>query len=120
MNVDIDEFLKICIDCIIKCQQCSMYSLGRYETGSCSRITDECAKICSLISYFIKHDVENYLKLLPVCINMCNISSDECNKFSYDFTTDCSRACMKMSIYCRKILSEGKNNTVGKKKLISA
>ncbi len=109
MNVDINEFLKVCIDCIIKCQQCSMFSLGRYETESCSRISDECAKICSLVSYFITHDRENYSKLLPICVSMCNLASGECEKFDYDFTNECSVACSKMSIFCQKILSNNNN-----------
>ena len=111
---DIDEFLRICIDCIIKCQQCSMYSLGRFDTESCSRLSDECAKLCSLVSYFVKHDEENFYKLLPLCISMCNICADECNKFNYEFTNECGAACLKMAIYCRQ------NMSIEKKSLLSA
>lgn len=108
MNVDINEFLNICMNCIIKCQQCALYSLGRFGMESCSKIADECSRLCSLTSYLMTHSRDNHSKILEICNDMCNMCSEECDKFNYEFAQECSRACLKMAIFCRQLLADEK------------
>lgn len=108
MNININDFLNICMNAVIKCQQCSMYSLGRVGMEKCLKIANECSNICSLASYLITYSESSKRdkQILTICNEMCDLCIDECNKFDYEFTQDCAKACQKMADFCKSILSQ--------------
>lgn len=114
MNININDFLNVCMNAVINCQQCSMYSLGRVGMEKCLKISNECSNMCSLASYLITHSESSKKdkQVLTICKEICDLCIDECSKFDYEFTQECLNACRKMSDFCETTLVQKQLTTV--------
>ncbi len=90
---EIIQYLNACIDA---CETCFNGCLNEKEVNimtRCIELNRECSEVCRLTVSMVARDSENMDKYLKLCVDICEICAEECEKHYHNYCQRCAKAC---------------------------
>ena len=101
--MDYSKVIEKLYSCATECTRCydaCMFIKDTENLQRCMMMDQDCADICTLTAKILERESENADIFLRVCMEICELCAEECEKHHHDHCKQCAQACRECAEMC--------------------